>query len=147
MRDKFDKILGRIMAVAMVIVVLMLGYSFVKVNAGAFTRLSDIQVDQPERAVRDARDLIEKKRHEPTAFGPFSESDDLPSPLRIPNLRYAKVHVDHVDLVVARNPDISIGARIWAVQHQPHRDTATRYKDIWFFRYSNDAPASSENIP
>ena len=147
MRDAVDKVLGRVMTLLVVVVILLAGYAFIRRNAGAFTRPSDIRVAQPENAVRDARMLIEKKRRHPAAFEDFSEPSELPATLRISRLRYARVHVDHIDLVVARNPDVSKGARIWAVQHRSHHDKPTRYANIWFFRYSNDAPVSSENIP
>lgn len=114
---------------------------------GAFTSARDIHIAQPGLAVRDARALVEDRVRHPETYGPFTEPESLPPSLRIANLRYAKVHADHVDLVVARNPDWSVGARIWSVGHRPHRDQPTRYRDVYFFRYTNDAPVSLDNIP
>ena|ERR1041385_5586045 len=114
---------------------------------GAFTSPRDIQIKDPERAVHDARALIADRTKHPDKYGPFTEPDSLPPSLRIANLRYAKVHDDHVDLVVARNPDWSMGARIWSVQHRPHRDRPTRYAGVYFFRYTHELPESAENIP
>jgi hypothetical protein len=113
----------------------------------AFTSARDIRIAQPDLAVRDARALVEDRVRHPERYGPFTEPESLPSSLRIANLRYAKVHDDHVDLVVARNPDVSVGARIWSVGHRPHHDRPTRYRDVYFFRYTNDAPVSIDNIP
>jgi hypothetical protein len=124
-----------------------IGGCFLWMNRGALTRSSDIHFQHPERAVREARSLIAAKREHPSSFGDFTEPDRLPASLRIEGLRYAKVHSDHVDLVMARNPDISIGARVWAVQHRPHRDEPTRYAEIWFYRYDNEAPETVSNIP
>jgi hypothetical protein len=104
-------------------------------------------VAHPGAAVRDARALIDDRAKHPEKYGPFTEPEALPESLRIAGLRYAKVHRDHVDLVVARNPDWSVGARIWSVAHRPHRDAATRYPDIYFFRYANERAESAENIP
>jgi hypothetical protein len=63
------------------------------------------------------------------------------------DLRYAKVPPDHIDLIVARNPDWAVGARIWSVRHRPHRDEPTRYPDIHFFRYTHELPEVPDNIP
>jgi hypothetical protein len=121
-------------------------YAFIRMNAGAFTHPSDIHVDQPEIAVRDARSLIAIKNRNREAFGDFTDPEKLPASLRIHELRYAKVHADHIDLVVARNPDVSMGARIWATSHRKHRDEPTRYAGIYFFRYDNESPVSESNI-
>ena len=114
---------------------------------GAFTSPRDILVARPDMAVRDARALIEDRAKHPERYGSFTEPESLPESLRIAGLRYAKVHDDHVDLVVARNPDSSVGARIWRIRHRPHRDRITRYPDIYFFQYTHESPESPENIP
>jgi hypothetical protein len=123
------------------------GYALMHMNAGAFTRSSDIRIDQPEVTVRDARSLIAMKNQNPGAFGDFTEPEKLPASLRIHGLRYAKVHADHVDLVVARSPDVSIGTRIWAMSHRTNHDETTRYAGIYFFRYDHESPQSESNIP
>lgn len=116
-------------------------------RSGAFTSAEDVEVAQPELAVRDARALVADRLAHPSKYGPSTEPGTLPPSLRLRGLRYAKVHADHVDLVLARNPDWSAGARIWIVNHRPHRDQPTRYRDIHFFRYAHEMPESVENIP
>jgi hypothetical protein len=138
---------ARLFVTAVVAILAGFAYAFIHVNAGAFTRPRDIDVDQPENAVLDARSLIAIKHRKPEAFGDFTEPEQLPASLRIHGLRYAKIHADHVDLVVARNPDVSIGARIWAISHRRNHDEPTRYPEICFFRYNNDSPESESNIP
>jgi hypothetical protein len=107
---------------------------------GAFTSADDIHVADPARAVRDARTLIGDGKAVVRA------PESLPASLRIPGLRFALVHQDHVDLVLARNPDWMIGARIWSEHHRPHRDEPTKYRDIYFYRYNNDYDLSEDNI-
>lgn len=114
---------------------------------GAFTSPRDVHIAHPAVAVREARALIEDRAKFPAKYGPYTERDALPASLRIPNLRYAKVHDDHVDLVIARNPDWSVGARIWSSRHRPHRDESTSYDDVYFFRYTHELPESPDNIP
>lgn len=114
---------------------------------GAFTGPEDLVVDRPGEAVAAARAMIEEQRKDPERHRGFLWPAALPEPLRIKALRYAHVHRDHVDLVLARNPDIELGGRIWAADHRPHADEATRYADIHFFRYTNDAPETPDNIP
>jgi hypothetical protein len=145
-RRNEDRWVARLFVGAVVVVLAAVAYAFIKMNAGAFTRPDDIRVDQPALAVRDARVLIQVKNRNPKAFGDFTEPEKLPPSLRLRGLRYAKVHSDHVDLVVARNPDVSIGARIWATEHRRHEDKPTRYPEIFYFRYSNESPERSSNI-
>ena len=114
---------------------------------GAFTRPEDLVVDRPADAVAAARAMIAEQRRDTAKHVGFLYPDALPEPLHIKGLRYAHVHRDHVDLVLARNPDVEIGGRIWAADHRPHADEVTRYADIHFFRYSNDAPERPDNIP
>jgi hypothetical protein len=128
------------------ILVIGFGVGFLRVNAGAFMRPGDIRVNQPAAAVRDARALIARKAANPQAFGDFTEPEQLPSSLRLDGLRYAKIHADHIDLVIARNPDVSVGARIWAEHHRNHTDRPTKYPAIFFYRYDNDSPISDSNI-
>src|SRR5688572_21672870 len=114
---------------------------------GAFTRPEDLVVERPAEAVAAARAMIEEQRKDPEKHTGLLWPGAIPEPLRVKGLRYAHVHRDHVDLVIARNPDFDIGGRIWAVEHRPHADTATRYADIYFFNYSNDMPERPDNIP
>jgi hypothetical protein len=114
---------------------------------GAFMKAADVRVGDPAGAVSAARLLIERKRQAAGAFGDATEPSEPPVELKIEHLRYAQVHVDHVDLVLARNPDVSTGARIWAIRHRPHRDEPTQYRDIWFYRYSHEAEPGLTNIP
>lgn len=146
-RRTIDRLAARTLVIGATVVLFSTVTWFVWLNRGAFTDPSDIRVANPQLAVQVARDLVARKQREPTAFGDFTESRDLPSPLRLPNLKYAKVHSDHIDLVMARNPDVAMGARIWAVKHRPHQDRPTSYPEIWFFRYSNDIQTSMTNIP
>lgn len=116
-------------------------------RSGAFISAADVEMAQPELAVRDARALVADRVANPAKYDASTDPASLPRSLRIRNLRYAKVHEDHVDLVIARNPDWSAGARIWSVNHRPHRDQPTRYRDIHFFRYAHEMAESVENIP
>jgi len=141
-----DRWLERLFISAVVVLLAGMAYAFIRMNAGAFTRPGDIHVDQPENAVLDARSLIAIKNRKPEVFGDFTEPGQLPASLRIHGLRYAKIHADHIDLVIARNPDVSIGARIWAISHRTNHDEPTRYPEICFFRYNNDSPESESNI-
>jgi hypothetical protein len=137
----------RMFVTAVIGVLAGIAYAFISMNAGAFTRPSDIHVDHPEMAVRDARLLIAVKNANPEAFGDFTVPEKLPRSLQIHALRYAKIYADHIDLVIARNPDVSLGARVWAASHRTHHDKPTRYADIYFFRYDNDLTATHSNIP
>ena len=125
----------------------VIGLSACDMLRGAFTRPADLVVDDPAGAVAAARAMIEEKRRDPTRYEGFLYAGSLPAPLRVKGLRYAHVHRDHVDLILARNPDIELGGRIWAADHRPHADEATRYADIHFFRYTNDAPERPDNVP
>lgn len=146
-RRKADRIAATVVLGLCVVAVSTCGAAFWLMVRGAFTSPRDIQVTHPGIAVRDARALIEDRAKHPEKYGTFTKPESLPQSLRITDLRYAKVHEDHVDLVVARNPDWSLGARIWSVRHRPHRDRATRYVGVYFFRYSHELPESPENIP
>ncbi|HKR64910.1 MAG TPA: hypothetical protein VJZ00_14345 [Thermoanaerobaculia bacterium] len=125
----------------------VLAIAFWPMTRGAFTSAEDVRVAVVADAVRDARALIAARDAAPARYDTMIEPASLPTSLRIPSLRYAQVHADHIDLVLARNPDTAVGARIWAVKHRPHHDRPTRYADIYFFRYTNDAAESPDNIP
>ncbi len=115
--------------------------------SGLFTRPDDIKITDPARAVADARRLIAEQKANPDADRMLREPYELPESLRLPGLRYALVHEDHVDLVLARNPDWNIGARIWSADaRRTHSDQPTQYPEVFFFTYTNDAEESPENI-
>lgn len=146
-RRKLDRIAS---IVFLSLWLLPMGYcvvAFYPMVRGAFTSPDDIEIAQPEIAVRDARALIADRNANPAQYGPYTEPNALPPSLRLRDLRYAKIHADHVDLVVARNPDWAVGARIWSKRHRPHRDEPTRYRDVHFFRYTHELPESPDNIP
>jgi len=113
---------------------------------GPFTRAGDLVVADAAGAVEAARGLVDEARANPDEPHVFLQPERLPASLRVPRLRYAHVHEDHVDLVLARNPDFEIGGRIWSRVHRPHRDQATKYPDIHFYTYDNDEPESPDNI-
>ena len=119
-------------------------------TTGAFVGASDVYVADPAASVRDARQLMEGFR----ASAPLEERnqflrpEQLPGSLRFPKLRYAQVFRDHVNLVLGRNPDWSIGARIWSADTTTlHADQPTAYREIFFFQYCNDVPMSPKNLP
>lgn len=115
---------------------------------GLFTGPNDIKIADSARAVTDARRLIEVQRANPETNPALLEIGDLPDSLRLPGLRYALVYDDHLDLILARNPDWKIGARIWSADSKrKHAYTPTKYPEVFFYRYNNDDPESPENIP
>ena len=119
-------------------------------TTGAFVRAGDVHVRDSAAAVRDARQLIESFRQSARAdeTARHLRPEQLPKTLRIPKLRYANVFRDHVNLVLGRNPDWSVGARVWSSDATTvHADQPTSYPDIYFFQYSNDIPVSPQNLP
>lgn len=116
-------------------------------GCGFFTGPRDIEVANPTQAVLDARKLIAEQRRKPDS-SPVRDPDALPESLRIPGLRWAIIHSDHVDLVMYHHPDGEKGARIWSLDAtREHKDQSTRYPDVYFFLYDNDTPESPDNIP
>lgn len=114
---------------------------------GIFIRPSQIRVADPDRAVKDARTLIEEHRRNHDRL-PFYEPHELPESLKIRRLYAAWVFDDHLDLVLYSDPDVRIGARIWSLDSKrQHRDQPTKYPEIFFFFYDNDYPESPDNIP
>jgi hypothetical protein len=118
---------------------------------GPLTNADDIVVADPARAVADARKLIQDTRkmgREKNEGFRYLDVSELPASLRIPDLRYCRVAEDRLALILARNPDNDIGARIWSADSaRDHRDQKTRYPEIFFFHYNNDTPESPDNIP
>ena len=114
---------------------------------GIFAGPGDVKVEDPGRAVADARRLITEQRGNPERDRTVFEPGEMPESLRLPGLKYSFVHEDHVDLILARNPDWNIGARIWSADaRRKHADQPTKYPEVFFYRYTNDAEESENNI-
>lgn len=115
-------------------------------SSGAFIRACDVHVSQPEAAVQDARQIINafRQSNSEKEKSRFINIRDLSPSLRIPRLRYAVVFPDHINLILGRNPDWEIGARIWSKGTAQH-DKSTAYHDIFFFEYCNDLPTGDTN--
>lgn len=107
----------------------------------------DLVFNHPDQAIIDARKMIADKIKNPEKYTNWIYSQSLPESLRIPHLKYAMVYDDHVSLVLAHNPDWNLGARIWSKPAtKVHQDQASRYKEIFFYQYTNDLPESPDNI-
>ncbi|MBI3985325.1 MAG: hypothetical protein HY343_00245 [Lentisphaerae bacterium] len=107
----------------------------------------DIVLAQPDRAVAEARRLIEEKRADPKLYPNWIEPHQLPEALRFPKLKCGIVHEDHMDLLIQRMPDWWVGARIWSANAtRAHADAPTAYSNVFFFTYTNDEPDSPSNI-
>lgn len=119
-------------------------------DCGAFTRPSDVIVANPVQALIDARALIAKHQGSTNAEPAehlLLESSELPESLQLPGLRYAYLTSDHLDLILARNPDWNVGARIWSQDStRQHADKPTGYPGIFFFKHNNDWPESADNL-
>jgi hypothetical protein len=126
-------------------IVAILGVSTVS-GCGAFTGPGDLVVEKPGEAVLAARQMLAEQQSDPTRHKGWLKEAELPPSLRIPGLHHASVHGDHIDLVLARNPDYQVGGRIWAKAHREHQDRPTEYPEIFFFSYTNDSPESAANI-
>ena len=114
-------------------------------GCGSLVRPGSIKVADSMRTVADARKLIAEEREKPSK--PMRAPDELPESLRIPGLRYADIHDDHVNLVLYHDPMVTRGARIWSSDtKRQHRDTPTKYPDVYFFDYTKDAPKAPDNI-
>jgi hypothetical protein len=108
---------------------------------------NSINVPNAEQTVRDARSVIDEQRTSPQLKPPLREPHELPESLRLPGLLYAVIHEDHLNLVLSRNPDVNVGARIWSADSKrEHRDWPTKYPDIFFYQYDNDASETPDNI-
>ncbi len=102
-----------------------------------------ITLDDPARAVADARKLIEVSG-EQKLLGP----NDLPESLRLPGLLGAQAHGDHLDLINYRDPDGHAGFRVWAAGSSCRREEkATRYPDVFIYSWTNDRPEAPDNMP
>ena len=117
---------------------------------GAFVRARHVELAFPGQAVADARTLMvdfqrTRKAGQETKW---LRADELPESLKIPRLRLAAIFTNHLNVVMGRNPDWSVGARIWLDRPPPHTgDQPTRYPDVYFYEYCNDFPASVSNHP
>lgn len=112
---------------------------------------SNIRVENPQQAVSDARRLIEESRKLDKELEPYPKYipvSELPESLRISGLEFAHVYEDHLELVLARNPDWKLGVRIWSTDlTRQHADQKTKYADIYFFNYNKELPEAPDNIP
>ena len=119
-------------------------------STGAFIRARHVNVPSPERAVADARRLIAdfQKTRKAGQESKWLRIEELPESLKIPKLRFAAVFTNHLNLVMGRNPDWSVGARIW-LDRPPERssDQPTRFPGVYFYEYCNDFPTSASNHP
>jgi len=121
--------------------------SFVLAGCGANLKPEDIKTAMPKQAVEDARKMINEKKLDKEKYKNWIYPAQLPESLRLKGLIYAMVYDDHVNLVLARNPDWLLGARIWGVDAtRKHEDKKTKYPDIFFFQYCNDSPESAGNL-
>jgi hypothetical protein len=116
---------------------------------------ADIVIANPQEFVSTARQLLEEARKDPSKPTEM-EDDRLPPTLRIKSFdrarwpiaahRHARLHGDHLDLVLVRHPDGEAGARVWAATHRVHQDAPTQHRDIYFYVYSKEDPESPANI-
>ena len=114
-------------------------------GCGLLVRPRSIKLADPTRAVADGRKLIAEEREKPSK--PMRAPEELPESLRIPGLRYADIHDDHINLVLYHDPMVTRGARIWSLDtKREHKDTPTKYPDVYFFDYTKDAAKSPDNI-
>ena len=116
-------------------------------GCGAMKGPGDIVVANPVQMVADARRMISEKANDTKVHKGWIYPATLPASLQIPGLVYAEVYPDHMNFVIARNPDWKTGARVWAANcARQHTDRKTTYADIHFFSYTNDRPESPDNI-
>ena len=142
------------------VMVAIIGALLVGCSAGHEFGADQIVVSDPQGFVRDAQALIQKQA--PSTEGDHTLIDDghIPPRLRgiqdvdasrrgfmVASVREVTVASDHLDVVLRRHPDGYGGARVWAAGSGPHRDTRTRYEDIYFFLYDKERPVDQENIP
>lgn len=117
---------------------------------GAFNKASDVRLSDPEQAVIDARRIIQDYQLNKRAdeIGRPIAREELPPSLQIDRLRKGIVFTNHLNLQMGRNPDWSIGARIWAEDATvPSADKPTKYSNVYFYAYCNDYPISPDNQP
>ena len=114
-------------------------------NCGSLFGPGSITLNDSARAVVDARKLIADERARPSR--PMRAPDELPESLRVPGLRWAEIWEDHINLVVYHDPMVTRGARIWSENStREHKDTPTKYRDVYFFDYTKGAPKGPDNL-
>ena len=70
----------------------------------------------------------------------------LPESLRVPGLKYALVHRDHVTLILYHSPDTESGFRIWqSTMPADFADQTTSISFLTRFSYCDDYPDSPSN--
>jgi hypothetical protein len=103
-------------------------------STGAFSKASDIKISDPHQAVIDARKIIHeyqlnKKEYE---IGRPIPLEELPPSLQIKGMRIGIVFTNHFNLQMGRNPDWSVGARIWSEDTiVPEADKSTSYSNVF----------------
>lgn len=74
------------------------------------------------------------------------EPGSLPESLRVPGLKFALVHSDHITLIMHHSPDTDSGFRIWRSAMPAHfADQSTSIPFVTRFRYCDDYPTSPAN--
>ena len=130
-------------------VIVILGIVFKA--CGPLTNTNDLIFSNSEQAIIDARKIIKETRikiKEGADYSPTLMPQELPPSLQIPDLIFCSIFDDHLELIIARSPDNSLGARIWSEDATTkHADTPTKYSSIYFFSYNNDTAQSPDNIP
>ncbi len=72
--------------------------------------------------------------------------EHLPESLRVPGLKYALVHQDHLTLILYHSPDTDSGFRIWrSTMPADFADRATSIPFVTRFTYCDDYPVSPAN--
>jgi hypothetical protein len=107
----------------------------------------DVEVADPAATVKEARRMIQEHADRPENEWPTFEPADLPDALKMKGIRGARLHGDHIDFLLGRVPDLTIGARIWSAESKRiHLDQQTRYPGIYYFQYNGDLPIAPDNI-
>ena len=74
------------------------------------------------------------------------EPESLPDSLRVPGLKFALVHSDHLTLILYHSPDTDSGFRIWkSAMPADFADQATTLPFVTRFSYCDDYPNSPAN--
>ena len=72
--------------------------------------------------------------------------EGLPASIRVPGLKFALVHRDHVTLVLYHSPDTDSGYRVWtSTMPGGYADQATSISFVTRFTYCDDYPDSPSN--
>ncbi len=122
--------------------------SLILVGGIALRRRLDPELQDPAGVVAAAHQLLDEQRRDRSKYQEWLQGEDIPDPIRIPNLQYVYVHGDHVDLAIQHTPDGPLGFRVWSADaKRPHADRPTRYPGIFKLAYTNDLPESPDNLP